>query len=147
LAKKLRTQTAVSAGGVVYRITDRGMEVLLCGREDPLIWGLPKGTPNPGESIEETAAREVAEETGVIPRIEDKIGSIHYWFTHGDVRFSKTVHHYLMTPVGGSPEQHDHEYDFVEWVPAEEACHLLSYENEVDVVRKAIQMVSQRSRP
>jgi len=146
LAKKLRTETAVSAGGVVYRMTDRGIEVLLCGRKDPSIWGLPKGTPDPGESLEETAVREVAEETGVTPRIEEKIGTIHYWFTHGSVRFSKTVHHYLMTPIAGSPQQHDYEYDFVQWVPVEEALRLITYENEAEVLRKAVQMVSEKSR-
>ena len=60
-----RVENAVSAGGVVVRIGEQGIEIVICGRNSDGVWGLPKGTPNPGETMEETALREVSEETGL----------------------------------------------------------------------------------
>lgn len=141
----LRTESATSAGGVVYRVSERGVEVVICGRTSEGIWGLPKGTPEPGEDLLAAAAREVREETGLEVEAEEKVGSIRYWFVREGVRYHKTVHHYLFMPVGGSLEAHDAEYDRVEWLEVEEACRLLSYQNEVGIVRKAAEMVAQRA--
>jgi 8-oxo-dGTP pyrophosphatase MutT (NUDIX family) len=126
---------------VVFRRQDGFIEVVLCGRTEQGIWGLPKGGPNPGESMEETALREVREETGLDVAIQGKIGTIEYWFARQGVRYHKFVHHYLMTATGGSVGEHDWEYDEVDWFPAEEACRRLSYRNEVDVVRKAVALI------
>ncbi|GAG03543.1 unnamed protein product, partial [marine sediment metagenome] len=63
---------------MVYRWRDGCIEVVLCGRTEEGIWGLPKGAPNPGESLEETAVREVNEETGLQVVIRGKIGTIEY---------------------------------------------------------------------
>jgi 8-oxo-dGTP pyrophosphatase MutT (NUDIX family) len=136
--QKLPVQRAVSAGGVVYRRGAEGIEVVLCGRTVDGVWGLPKGTPNPGESLEEAAVREVSEETGLQVAIERKIDTVEYWFAREGVRYHKFVHHYLMVPIGGRTEDHDWEYDRVEWFPAEQATKTLSYRNEVEVVRKAM---------
>jgi len=141
----LRTESATSAGGVVYRVTERGMEVVICGRTSEGIWGLPKGTPEPGEDLLAAATREVREETGLEVAVEEEIGSIRYWFQRQGVRYHKTVHHYLFVPVGGSLEAHDAEYDRAEWFDVEEACRRLSYKNEVEIVRKAAEMVAQRT--
>ena len=142
-----KVQRAVSAGGVVYRLTGDQMEVVLCGRTTPKeIWGLPKGTPDPGESLEETALREVREETGLEVTIQEKIGSIQYWFVGSPdkVRYHKTVYHYLMVPTGGSLENHDPEFDKVRWFPVEEACRALCYKNDVEMVRRAQAMVAEK---
>jgi 8-oxo-dGTP pyrophosphatase MutT (NUDIX family) len=89
--------------------------------------------------LEEAAAREVSEETGLQVRLLSKIGTIEYWFVHPQegVRYHKFVHHYLMEAIGGSTEDHDWEYDRVEWLPVAEALKTLSYENEAEIVRKA----------
>ena len=128
-----------SAGGVVYRKTDAGMEVLLCGRREPLLWALPKGTPDPGEGIRDTALREVEEETGVRAQIVGKLGKIRYFFTRiqDNTRCDKTVHHYLMEPIGGDLSRHDHEFDQVQWFPLAEALRIMSYPNEATMVQKA----------
>src|SRR5579862_3391634 len=135
----MRTERAESFGGVVHLRGAEGLEVIVVGRKDPGIYGLPKGTPNPGESVEETALREVLEETGVEVTIERKIDVIEYWFVRAalDTRFHKFVHFYLMRPIAGDTSLHDHEHDFVEWLPIGEARALLTYQNEVRVLDKA----------
>src|SRR5215213_8188612 len=61
--RRLKTVRDVSAGGVAFRRTPQGVEVVLVGRLEPERWVLPKGTPTRGESMEQTAVREVSEET------------------------------------------------------------------------------------
>jgi 8-oxo-dGTP pyrophosphatase MutT (NUDIX family) len=137
----LRLQQAVSAGGVVCREADDGLEVLLCGRDAERLWALPKGTPEPGESLEQTALREVSEETGLAVSIVCELGTITYAFARPDegLRFEKTVHYFLMRPTGdGSVEGHDAEYDRVEWFAADEATRIMTHANEVEIVRRAI---------
>lgn len=139
-ARHLRVEDLVSAGGVVYEQAADGPRVVLCGRIEDGLWGLPKGTPVEGESIEQTARREVREETGLEVEIERPIGSIEYWFTRLErgVRFHKIVYHFLMKPIGGAIEKHDHEYDIVEWFPARAAVDRLTYRNEADLLRRAL---------
>lgn len=131
----------VSAGGVVYRYSQDALEVILCGRKVPPTWNLPKGTPELGESMAETALREVREETGLSVIIKKRISFVRYWFIRDGVHYHKTVHFYLMEPVGGSTGEHDPEFDVVEWFPVAEACHRLTYENEVRMVRRAMDMI------
>lgn len=143
-SSRLPIEDVVSAGGIVYRKTPRGVEVAICGLTAEEIWGLPKGTPNPGETLEQTAVREVTEETGLQVVIQKKIGSINYWFTRPQEgkRYHKTVYYYLMTPIGGDLTYHDREFDRVEWFPVEEACALLTYANEVEMVRRAMALIA-----
>jgi 8-oxo-dGTP pyrophosphatase MutT (NUDIX family) len=136
---------AVSAGGVVGRLTKGGVEVVICGRTEEAIWGLPKGTPEPNETIEETACREVEEETGLKVAVVDKVGSIRYWFVRDGVRYHKTVHYFLMRPIGGDLSAHDWEYDQVQWVPVAAAVQALTFENDRETVRKAEKMLLDRA--
>jgi 8-oxo-dGTP pyrophosphatase MutT (NUDIX family) len=127
----LPIRDAISAGGVVFRRGPRrGVEVILCGRTAEKLWVLPKGTPDEGEALLQTATREVREETGLEVSPGPKIGTIQYWFTAGGVRYRKQVHHWLFEPTGGDVADHDHEFDTVSWVPLDEALRLLTYENE-----------------
>jgi 8-oxo-dGTP pyrophosphatase MutT (NUDIX family) len=139
-----QVERAVSAGGVVFRRSDAAVEVVICGRDSDGVWGLPKGTPDPGESLEQTAIREVTEETGLQVRIIDKVGVVEYWFSRDGVRYHKWVHHYLLECLGGNTEDHDLEYDRVEWRPIGGAIKTLSFKNEVDIVVKARQMIEAR---
>lgn len=137
-------EKAVSAGGIVYREGPKGLEIVVCGRDSDGVWGLPKGTPDAGESTEETAVREVTEETGLDVRIVDKIGTVEYWFARDGVRYHKWVHHYLMEATGGDTSKHDVEYDRVEWLPIEDAMKRLSFKNESAMVAKVKEMVENR---
>ena len=130
----------MSAGGIVVRFVEREPELLLGRRTRPrdgVAWTLPKGTPTEGESIEETALREVREETGLEVRIVEPVGSIRYRFTQDGMRILKTVHHFLMVAVGGDLSGHDREFEEVRWVPLTEAEHLLSYDTEREIVGQA----------
>jgi len=141
----LRVEQAVSAGGVVFRRGEHGLEVVLCGRTAERLWALPKGTPEPDETLEQTAVREVREETGLGVRIVAALGSIEYDFARPSqgVRFEKTVHHFLMEPDGsGSTEQHDGEYDRVDWFDVESAFRLMTYHNEATVLGRALDAIA-----
>ena len=148
MKRKKRAKELVSAGGVVYRVNDGEVEVVVCGLNTPPIWGLPKGTPAPLETREQTALREVTEETGLEVEIEEFIDSVDYWFfiSTGGERVHKTVFFYLMSPRGGDVSLHDHEFDQVRWMPVTEALQTLTYENEVAVVRKCLSVVSKKAR-
>jgi 8-oxo-dGTP diphosphatase len=142
--QELPVEQAVSAGGVVYRFEEGDLEVLLCGRISDGLWALPKGTPEDDETLEETAAREVREETGLGVEIVEELGTIEYQFARPaqGMRFDKTVHHFLMRPDGsGSVERHDREYDVVEWFPIEDALRSITHRNEAIIVRRAIETV------
>ena len=136
--RRLPIQRAVSAGGVVWRqAPGEAVEVVVCGRRSDRVWGLPKGTPDAGEAIEETALREVREETGLDVQLGERLGTIEYWFTSNGVRYHKQVHHWLMKPVGGDVANHDHEFDDVRWLKVTDAVALLTYDGEKQLVVEA----------
>ena len=142
-----RVENPVSAGGVVCQMNGGRLETVLCGRSQPVRWSLAKGTPDDGETLEQTALREVREETGLEVEIDGALGSIDYWFADRgkDVRYHKTVHFYLMAPVGGATDQHDPEFDVVQWFDAEEALKTLAYANEVHVLQRALDLIAERN--
>ena len=141
----LRTARATSAGGVVHRLMDGRLQVALVHRRAPFLWALPKGTPDAGETIEETALRETREETGLEVAIDRSLRSIRYFFVRGSTRFHKTVHFFLMRPMGGSTDAHDAEFDEVRWVDVEEALALLTHATERSVVEEALRLIAAES--
>ncbi len=139
------SEQVVSAGGVVYRLGEHGIEIVICGRRSEALWALPKGSPQPGETLERTATREVEEETGLQVGIEESLGSIRYQFTGPDgTRYDKRVEHHLMVLTGGNLTNHDSEFDDVRWSFAEEALRLLTYANEREIVRRAVAVIEER---
>lgn len=113
-------------------------------RHLPPLWALPKGTPDAGETLAETAVRETCEETGLQVEIEQPIRAITYFFVRGRIRFHKTVHFFLMRPIGGHTDDHDHEFDEARWVPIEDASHLLTHETERAVLDAAAELLAHR---
>ena len=114
------------------------------GRRHPPLWALPKGTPDSGETLAETAIRETSEETGLLVEIEEPISAITYFFVHGRTRFHKTVHFFLMHAIGGRLEDHDHEFDEVGWFPIEEALQRMTHATERGVVQRAVELLAAR---
>jgi 8-oxo-dGTP pyrophosphatase MutT (NUDIX family) len=116
---------------------DMSVEVVLVGRSHSGIWALPKGTPQSGETLEQVAVREVQEETGLEVRLITYIGNISYSFIHNQVRYQKQVRHFLFEAIGGDIALHDAEYDRVAWFSIPEALRRLTYQNEVNILSQA----------
>ncbi len=142
MASARRIVHAFSAGGVVLRGQPSSREILLVGREQHhrsgRLWALPKGTPRPGESPQQTALREVGEETGVEVAITGYAGVITYSFTEQGVHYRKRVAYYTMVAIGGDPSLHDHEYDYACWFEAQQAMQAMRYPNEIELVRRVL---------
>ena len=145
---RLRNATATSAGGIVIRF-EEGIPQLVVGsrRREPdgVTWTLPKGTPHTGETVEQTALREVGEETGLEVRITAPLDSIEYWFVQRGTRIHKTVHYFLMEPIGGELARHDHEFDQVRRLPFPEAPVVLTFETERALVARAAERLAGNS--
>ena len=109
----------------------------------PGTWALPKGRIDEGERGEETALREVAEETGAHGRSAGKLGDVRYWFNWEGERVFKIVSFFLVRYEGGRlgdvPPEHRHEVAEVKWLPLDDAPELLSYSGERDMARKALE--------
>jgi 8-oxo-dGTP pyrophosphatase MutT (NUDIX family) len=134
-----------SAGGVlVRRLNGRWMlAAIRPAGKPPGLWALPKGRIDEGEHGEETALREVAEETGARGRSLGKLGDVTYWFNWRGERIFKVVSFFLVRYEGGRlgdiPEAFRHEVAEVRWLPLEDAPRLLAYTGERDMARKALE--------
>jgi 8-oxo-dGTP pyrophosphatase MutT (NUDIX family) len=140
---RLRTVDETSAGGLV--VDDGQGHAALIGRLDrrgELLWSLPKGHIEDGETAEQAAIREVHEETGIEGRVRATLGTIDYWFVVENRRVHKTVHHFLMDATGGQLSDEDIEVAEVAWVPLGELDHRLAYADERRLVRRAIRMLT-----
>jgi len=137
---RLREATATSAGGIVIRFVE-GAPQLVVGKRlrerDGVTWTLPKATPHRSETTEETALREVREESGLDVRIVRPFDTIEYVFVQGRTRIHKSVHYFLMVPVGGELDRHDHEFDEVRWIGFDAAASMLTFETERALVARA----------
>jgi 8-oxo-dGTP pyrophosphatase MutT (NUDIX family) len=122
----VEADTVRAAGGVVWREGPAGEEVLLVHRPKYDDWSLPKGKLEPGETDEEAAVREVAEETGLQCRLGDEIGSVSYIDRRGR---PKVVRYWSMEAGEGEFTPHD-EVDAVQWVGLDEARRVLSYDTD-----------------
>jgi ADP-ribose pyrophosphatase YjhB (NUDIX family) len=135
----------VSAGGLVIDTT--GAMGLLIGRYDHkdasgkrILWSLPKGHIEEGETPEQAAIREVAEETGITSSITKSLGVIDFWFMAGGKRIHKTVHHFMFTEVGGTLLAQESEVDEVSWFPLSEIVERLAYPDEKKLIAKAAEL-------
>ena len=131
----------VSAGGLV--IDKSGSQGLLIGRRDQkdptgtkILWSLPKGHIEEGETPEQAAIREVAEETGINSDITKSLGVIDFWFMAGGKRIHKTVHHFMFKETGGLLTPQESEVDEVGWFPLSEIVGLLAYPDEKKLIAK-----------
>ncbi|OBH27046.1 DNA mismatch repair protein MutT [Mycobacterium sp. E342] len=144
---RLRTVHETSAGGLVIDGLDgprHSQVAALIGRVDRrgrMLWSLPKGHIEQGETAEQTAIREVAEETGIRGSVLAALGRIDYWFVTDGRRVHKTVHHYLMRFSGGELSDEDLEVAEVAWVPIHELPSKLAYADERRLARVADELI------
>lgn len=134
-----RQATQHSAGGVVFKREGNRFKVCLLSKRGGRVWAFPKGRVDPGESLEETAAREVLEETGHRADVEAKLDEINYYFflKENKTFYHKTVTFFLMRLVEEDARERDQEADSVRWFDIGEARKRLSYLNEKKVLQKA----------
>jgi 8-oxo-dGTP pyrophosphatase MutT (NUDIX family) len=144
-APRRRRADETSAGGLVVRTEDGISAGALIGRLDRrgrLRWSLPKGHVEVGETTEEAAVREVAEETGISGRITARLGSVEYTFTAEGRRIHKRVHHFLMEAVAGELSDADIEVTEVAWVPLDQMPVRLAYAGERRLAERAAQLLA-----
>lgn len=124
--------------------------VALIGRLDrtgTLLWSLPKGHIEDGETTEQTAVREVKEETGISAQVLKPLGTIDYWFVAERKRVHKTVHHFLLEAIGGELSDADDEVTEVAWVPLSDLDRMLAYTDERKLAGKARQILESAVAP
>jgi 8-oxo-dGTP diphosphatase len=120
------TSVIEAAGGLLWREMEEGRELAIVHREEYGDWSLPKGKRASGENWEETALREVLEETGYHAQIEAFAGTLTY--TIEDT--PKVVLFWHMTPIKYEREAMNGEVDQVMWLSEEEVIQRLDYEDE-----------------
>jgi len=134
----------VSAGGVVYRRLDGRIEIQLIRDRFGRIT-LAKGKMEPGETYEETALREIEEETGIRGRIVAPIERVTYSYTGRDNEtVDKEVHYFLVEAVSGTLRAQEEEIGAVGWHPPEEAWRLqreMGYDNNDRVLAGAFRLL------
>jgi ADP-ribose pyrophosphatase YjhB (NUDIX family) len=144
--RRLRRVDETSAGGlVVDRGDNASARAALIGRTDRrgrLLWSLPKGHVEAGETAEDAAVREVAEETGITGRVVAPLGTIDFWFVAEGRRVHKTVHHFLLLATDGELSADDVEVAEVAWVPLDELSGRLAYADERRLVEQVPRLLA-----
>ena len=147
MPKARRTVQERSAGGLVLDRAAGGPRAALIGRHDRngrLLWSLPKGHIEPGETIEQAAVREVREETGITAAVLGELGVIDFWFTTSEAVVHKTVHHFLLDARGGELSDEDIEVAEVAWVPLAEVEQRLAYPDERALLTRVPDLLARR---
>jgi len=131
-----------SAGGLIVDHESGAAAVIgRLDRRGRLLWSLPKGHIEAGETAEQAAVREVEEETGISGTILGELGTIDFWFVAEDRRVHKTVHHFLLRATGGELSDEDIEVSEVAWVPLDELESRLAYADERRLIRRATELL------
>lgn len=143
-------QFQFSAGGVVFKkseIINRKSEILILVSQHSAHhgWVFPKGLIGDkvkGEKKEDTALREVAEETGAKGKIIKALKPVEYWYVFEGEKIKKTVYYFLMEYVSGDINKHDMEMENVEWLPEEAVENRLTYPSDKQVWQEARQLLT-----
>ncbi|MCW2497202.1 NUDIX hydrolase [Jatrophihabitans sp.] len=142
----LRQVDEFSAGGLVVDLAGDvplGALIARTDRHGRLLWSLPKGHIEAGETPEQAAVREVAEETGISGVILAELGTIDFWFVADGRRIHKTVQHFLLRATGGELSDADIEVTEVAWVPLPDISAQLAYPDERGLVDTAGRLLAE----
>jgi 8-oxo-dGTP pyrophosphatase MutT (NUDIX family) len=136
-----------SAGAVVVRrLQGRWwLAAIRPGGKPEGTWALPKGNLGRDESPEETALREVTEETGLEGISQGKLGDVRYVYSRRGTRIFKVVSFYLVRYRRGRiddvPKSFRHEVAEARWIPLQDAPRLLAYGGEREMAKAALAML------
>ena len=132
------TEAAVieAAGGILWRRDGDRAELAVIHRPRHADWSLPKGKRDPGETWQETALREVHEETGCRAVIESFAGGTAYTVKGRP----KVVLFWHMVIAEHHPFAPNDEVDELDWLDVEAALERLDYETERDLLRRELAM-------
>jgi 8-oxo-dGTP pyrophosphatase MutT (NUDIX family) len=122
-----------SAGGVVFRRKNGKTFILLAQHSQHHGWVFPKGIigdNKENESKEDTAVREVEEETGVAAKIIESLEPVEYWYQWEGEKRKKTVYYYVMEYISEDQNKKDDEMEQVEWLPIDEVAERLTYPSD-----------------
>ena len=141
----MKYKTEISAGGIVFKklITKNNelrTEWLITQHSQNKSWGFPKGLIGDHieeESKENTALREVKEETGVDAKIVRPLTPVTYWLKLENEKIKKTVYYFLMEYTGGDITKHDHEMENVQFLPVDQVEKRLTYKSDKKVWEQA----------
>jgi 8-oxo-dGTP pyrophosphatase MutT (NUDIX family) len=144
---RARAKQEVSAGGIVYRVSE-GRPLFLLIRDSYGNLGFPKGHLEQDEPADQAAVREVTEETGVDkPALRGHVETIDWYFRFRGRLIHKVCHFYLMeTESDQTCPQKAEGITECQWVPFDEAFAAVSYANARQVLRRANEMISQPAR-
>jgi 8-oxo-dGTP pyrophosphatase MutT (NUDIX family) len=144
-----------SAGGIVFRgaqdfgsepqFSKKKIEILVCQHSQYHGWVFPKGLIGDhvkGEQKEDTALREVEEETGVKGKIIKLLEPVKYWYAFEGEKIKKTVYYFLMKYISGDITNHDMEMENVEWLPEEDVEKRLTYPSDKKVWQEAKRLIA-----
>ncbi|OGH05136.1 MAG: hypothetical protein A2W22_05675 [Candidatus Levybacteria bacterium RBG_16_35_11] len=142
-----------SAGGIVFKQAKNKTYILISQHSGHHGWVFPKGLIGDkvkGEKKEDTAIREVQEETGIEAKIVKAIKPVTYWFKFqrdpstgsGQELIKKTVYYFIMEYLKGDFEKRDFEMENVEWVEFNEVKNKLSYKSDKQAWAQAEKLVT-----
>lgn len=142
--RKRGHRVETSAGGLV--VERETMRAVIIGRRNNrgrLLWSLPKGHIEEGESPTDAALREVLEETGLVGEVIGELGVIDFWFQQEKVTIHKTVHHFLIIAKEGKLTAQIGEVDEIAWVALDQIAKRLTHDDEKHLVSRAHALLSE----
>ncbi len=134
-----------SAGGVVFKKTTSKTFILIAQHSFHHNWVFPKGLigdEDKNETKEQTAIREVEEETGIKAKILAPLKPVTFWYVFEGKKIKKTVYYFLMEHISGDTTKHDFEMEAVEWIPENKVFDKLAYKSDKKVWEDAKKLIS-----
>ena len=133
--KSMRCLYEKSCGGIIFYKTRRNTKILLVKNNNGRYWSFPKGHIEEGETEQETAVREIKEETGLDVTIAGDFREISEYCPFGKIR--KRVVFFLGRAFTDNVKIQEEEIDSYIWVDLQQARKLCSYENDLRIIEKA----------